>query len=780
MKTRLLIVLSLFVFLCSFANTITAIDPVAPTLQPLTYCDPNNDGFGTFDFADVSYQILAAQSSAPSNYVVGYYETLTYAQVDANSISSPYYNINPNTQTIYYRVTNINTNAFAVGSLQLIVNATPVATIPNDYHLCDVTGAVGYETFNLNLVIPEVLGTINPSNVSVSFYTSQSDAANGLNAIITASNFTNAVVWSQTLYVRVEVIATGCTDVVPLQLVVDQAPVAPVSLPMIIACDGDSNPQNGITAVDLTQQTAAILVLQPLPASNYTVTYYTTMTAAQSGTSPIINSNNYTGSNGQTIWYRLENNSTGCYNVGTFQLVVNTPLALSTPTPLSVCDSDANINNQYTTFDLTFKNNEIAQGHAGYTVTYFPSLSDAQTGTNAIANPTSYINVIPLIQTLGVVVSSPEGCASFTTLDIRVLPVPAPNIFPPALAPQCDVNNPGDLMEVFDLTVNATYITLGNPNLTLHYFRTQNDAFNGINEIINPTAALVGYNVWIRVENNAVGYNGIRCFLLVQQPLTVYPLPNPIITTNNGFNTVYVDGSNNVVQPLLLDSGVTGNYSYQWYLNGTLIAVATNSTYEVNTATANNESRSYSVSVQNNSSTGCSTTSSSFLVLQSNGVTPPSGLTSQSFAPGATLANIVVNGTNVQWYASATNKMTTSTPLPLNTPLVDGTTYYATQTIGGIESVARLPVTVHITLGVDDNEIFPIRYAPNPVKDTLTLQSSVVLKSVTVYTMVGQKVLEQNVDGTAITIDLSRLTTGNYILKVQGETGQKTLRIIKE
>jgi hypothetical protein len=46
--------------------------------------------------------------------------------------------------------------------------------------------------------------------------------------------------------------------------------------------------------------------------------------------------------------------------------------------------------------------------------------------------------------------------------------------------------------------------------------------------------------------------------------------------------------------------------------------------------------------------------------------------------------------------------------------------------------------------------------------------------------MLGQKVFEQNYNDTNINIDLSALTTGNYIVKVQGETGKKTLRIIKD
>ena len=235
------------------------------------------------------------------------------------------------------------------------------------------------------------------------------------------------------------------------------------------------------------------------------------------------------------------------------------------------------------------------------------------------------------------------------------------------------------------------------------------------------------------------------------------------------------------MQSLILDSGVTGNYTYEWYLDG--IVVGTSSTYVVNTATPNNESRSYSVRVENNSSLGCFAISLDFVVFQSDGVPPPSGFISQTLPGGSTLANIIVSGTNVQWYASASNRNEVSMfsiPLPLSTLLVDGTTYYASQTIGGIESAERLPVMVRLTLGIDSDDIFPIQFAPNPVKNTLTLKSNQVLKSVVIYTMLGQQVFEHNSNDTNALLDLSHLSAGNYIMKAQGETGQKTIRIIKE
>jgi hypothetical protein len=68
----------------------------------------------------------------------------------------------------------------------------------------------------------------------------------------------------------------------------------------------------------------------------------------------------------------------------------------------------------------------------------------------------------------------------------------------------------------------------------------------------------------------------------------------------------------------------------------------------------------------------------------------PTGAASQSFCAGATINQLSATGTAVQWYATATG----GAPLATNTVLVNGSTYYATQTVNGLESTNRLAVTV--------------------------------------------------------------------------------------
>ncbi|MBO2007713.1 T9SS type A sorting domain-containing protein [Hymenobacter negativus] len=78
----------------------------------------------------------------------------------------------------------------------------------------------------------------------------------------------------------------------------------------------------------------------------------------------------------------------------------------------------------------------------------------------------------------------------------------------------------------------------------------------------------------------------------------------------------------------------------------------------------------------------------------------PTGAASQVFGPGATVANLAATGTAVRWYAAASG----GAALPAGTPLVGTATYYASQTLNGCESVARLAVQASVPLPVELTE----------------------------------------------------------------------------
>lgn len=157
------------------------------------------------------------------------------------------------------------------------------------------------------------------------------------------------------------------------------------------------------------------------------------------------------------------------------------------------------------------------------------------------------------------------------------------------------------------------------------------------------------------------------------------------------------------------------------------------------------------------------------------------------FKQGQTLADITVEGQNINWYSSPgsltgkTNKTAENT-LPLTTVLVDGITYYASQTIDGIESIDRLAVTAKLNgnLSTPDFVLPNFKYYPNPVQHTLSISNTASIDAIEIISASGQSILTKKINNTHSEIDLSNVSSGFYFLKVKSEGETKTIKIVKK
>ncbi|SFO41080.1 SprB repeat-containing protein, partial [Paenimyroides ummariense] len=193
---------------------------------------------------------------------------------------------------------------------------------------------------------------------------------------------------------------------------------------------------------------------------------------------------------------------------------------------------------------------------------------------------------------------------------------------------------------------------------------------NGISTTNATVSNLVvgNYTVQVTDANGCTASTPVS--VIISQPAAL------VFTTSNSTNISCYglnDGSVSVVA-----SGGVAPYSYLWS-NGQSGSSLTNlgkGTYVVTVTDANN----------------CMQTQS-FTITEPAFVTAPTA-SSQNFCVGqnATLASIVINGSNIKWYSAATG----GTLLPATTALVSGTTYYASQTVGTCESTTRTPVQVTI------------------------------------------------------------------------------------
>jgi hypothetical protein len=75
-------------------------------------------------------------------------------------------------------------------------------------------------------------------------------------------------------------------------------------------------------------------------------------------------------------------------------------------------------------------------------------------------------------------------------------------------------------------------------------------------------------------------------------------------------------------------------------------------------------------------------------------------------------------------------------------------------------------VNVEDTLALDSTEINSVSIYPNPTASKWTIESSRVINTLTLFNLLGQKVLDQTVNGTKVNIDASNLKAGVYMLKI--------------
>ena len=133
-----------------------------------------------------------------------------------------------------------------------------------------------------------------------------------------------------------------------------------------------------------------------------------------------------------------------------------------------------------------------------------------------------------------------------------------------------------------------------------------------------------------------------------------------------------------ITNPKISDILVAGN-NLKWF-------DANGNSLNINTLLTNNTK--YYVSQTAN---GCESAKKEILITLSD-PNPPTGNAVQDFcsAQNPVLINISINGTHIKWYDNLGNI------LPDNTPLQNGITYYASQTISGCESTQKLAIKVNV------------------------------------------------------------------------------------
>ena len=215
---------------------------------------------------------------------------------------------------------------------------SPVLYPIDDQFICDDNND-GFWALDLTALAAQVLDTQDPSEFSVTFHSSQTDADDNASPLNTP--YTNTTAYTQEdIFIRIESnINTKCYSTDSFILDVTDQPTATIQTYDLCDNDDDGDDANGFLEFDLATMTP--LVLNGQDPLQFNVTYHLSQLDADnnSGGLPLLYTN--TTVNLQQLIVRVENiDNTDCYATTTIDLIVYQLPTIQTFVELFQCDDD--------------------------------------------------------------------------------------------------------------------------------------------------------------------------------------------------------------------------------------------------------------------------------------------------------------------------------------------------------------------------------------------------------------------------------------------------------
>ncbi|WP_081990170.1 T9SS type A sorting domain-containing protein [Psychroserpens sp. Hel_I_66] len=422
---------------------------------------------------------------------------------------------------------------------------------PSDYILCDDNND-GFALFFLNTKDAEILGSMPSNGFEVTYYMSQEDADNQINAL--SSSFTNTTN-PQTVFANVVELSSGNLERTTFDLLVVATP-QPNLLDVYEICDGST-----------------LLVDSGLTDPSYSYSWYLDGIILEGEVNPLLEVS-------QTGNYLLQVFSgEDCTSFTEFEVIVSDFEDIETPSPLVVCDDN---DDGFASFDLDSATVDILNGidNASLIVTFYDTEADAFGQVDPLTSP--YNNSVQYNQILYVRISNISGDC-FTVLPIEL--IVQINCFGAQSTSIEICDNDPVFTGLFDLTSQNENIVNGEDvsNYNFSYHLTIGEADNDTNEITDITSYphTVGVQIlYVRVEEIVSGdYEIVQLSLIINEA--------PVIPEPQEYT---ICGGDEIV----IDAGIfNSNLNFQW------------STGETDPEIIVFESGTYSVTITDDA-TGCS------------------------------------------------------------------------------------------------------------------------------------------------------------------------------
>ncbi len=109
------------------------------------------------------------------------------------------------------------------------------------------------------------------------------------------------------------------------------------------------------------------------------------------------------------------------------------------------------------------------------------------------------------------------------------------------------------------------------------------------------------------------------------------------------------------------------------------------------------------------------------------------------------------------------------------------TAYLTADTLRSNIFVLKLaPFNIGVSVSSSIDASILIKIYPNPTTGCLAIISEQTIQTLTIYNLLGEQLLQQNIEAKNAELNIAALPSGVYLLKVKGKDWEKTQRIVKE
>ena len=134
------------------------------------------------------------------------------------------------------------------------------------------------------------------------------------------------------------------------------------------------------------------------------------------------------------------------------------------------------------------------------------------------------------------------------------------------------------------------------------------------------------------------------------------------------------------------------------------------------------------------------------------------------------------SGADLTWVNQPTNTCNTSNLSSIEA--TEGSTYYVF--VGSADAYADFSINLSAILSNPDHTLIDFNYFPNPVIDQLNFNSKNTIDKITIYNLMGQQVLNHNINSNSGSIDIRNLSKGMYLAEVTSGDKKTTAKILKK